>query len=90
MTLEISMCGYGWTLAVSDTLPSALSVACENIPILTYAVNQVGKFVKFTAVTFYGHGAALNYIFVDYGILDESNKPDYVCPSKKYIHNQGI
>ncbi len=91
MTLDIATCPHHWVRVASDTLPSAINVACENIPIQNYVINKVGRYVKFTAVNFHGSGSTLQYLHVntDYpnGIMSEN---DYICPSKIIDHLQYI
>ena len=82
ISLEISQCGSGWIQVASDILDSAIGKDCDQIPVKNYPVNQMGRFVRFVAVSFYGSGSVLQYFHVNVDFPDGvDSDPQFICPS---------
>ena len=65
--IEISMDGNGWSMVTQDTLDdkSDLQSNC-NVPLVTITWNEYVKarFVRFTALSYYGEGASLQFLSI--------------------------
>ena len=65
--IESSMDGNGWSLVKQDTLDddSDLQSNC-NVPMVTITWNEYVKarFVRFTALSYYGEGASLQFLSI--------------------------
>ena len=55
-----------WVHVLTDTLPSAQNMDCVDIGLHTYNLKQNGRYMKLVMKNYYGKGAALKYINVNY------------------------
>ncbi len=76
----------GWTTAVSATIPSAINVACENIPLHEYDIDQVARYVRFFVRSYYEKSASLNYFNIEYDAVNGVFDGDFVCQSKDLFY----
>ncbi len=63
--LEMSMDNTTWNLVVSDTLTDVRSTDKCQLPEETFCAYAHGRYVRFTALTYYDYGSGLNYITGD-------------------------
>ena len=56
------MKGSVWNVVASGTLPDARYRYCSDIPIVSIEGPFEVKFIKFTALNYYGIGAGLQYL----------------------------
>ncbi len=78
--IHIANCEHDWTEVVSDMLPDAQGVSCENIPLKEYTINRVGKYVRFMAITHYGAGPVLKYINIETDYPNGIQTDQMPCP----------
>ena len=82
ISIYISKCQSGFVEVISDILENANILDCANIPLHEYDINQVGRFVRFHAHSYYGASAGLNYFFIDYDYPSGLSNETYSCPGK--------
>ncbi len=61
-TLEVSYDTVVWKTVVQDRLPDASGSPDCHIPLVAFDVTAQARYVRFTAVSYFYHGAGLNYI----------------------------
>lgn len=79
--IDVAVCNSHWNQVVSDSLTSAIDLPCDQIPTQTVTIGQVGRYLKFTALSHYGVGSALQTFHVITADNAESSS-DYNCPRK--------
>lgn len=85
MSIEIFNCEYQWSQILITTLPSANPLTCDEIPLLTYPINQIARLIKLTALTYYNEAPALGFVDIDY-----TAKDCIFCPSVPILTNAGL
>ncbi len=81
--VEIGICGTDWISILSDTLTSAINKTCQDIPVIQYSVDLDGRYLKFTALDYYGEGSALQYFNVITTFPYQQIKlDDVICPGE--------
>ncbi len=78
--IYISKCPVGFERIINDTLADARNVEYDDIPIMTYDVDRVGRFVRLVMFTSYGSYPTLQYIHFDYDYPAGISNDPYVCP----------
>lgn len=54
-----------WVTVLEDTLASVNNVGVCKIPMVDFEVFAQGRYIRFTAITYYSRGAGLNYMTWD-------------------------
>ncbi len=57
-------------------------VDCQTVPVMTYDINEIARYVRFFALSYYNAGPALSYIHVDFDDPEGIKNDTYLCPGK--------
>ncbi len=60
--------------------------SCAQLLNHEYVINIVARYVKFTALTFYGDQSVLGYFNVDYDMSTTLEEGDVFCPGIFFIY----
>lgn len=87
--LYTANCPHVFKRIITDTLTSAINVACEDIPVMNYTIQEYGRYVRFVAYNYYGSSPALQYLHVDYDYPSGVFDGPIACPgkNKNYLQN---
>jgi hypothetical protein len=60
----VSADGASWTTVVNSSLASSINVPCASNPLQVFNTTAVApaRYLRFTALSYYGYRAALQYI----------------------------
>lgn len=59
--IDVSSDCRTWQRAVTSTLPNGRYLNCD-VPTIQFPVAKFGRYIRFTAINYYGYGAGLNYL----------------------------
>ena len=83
--IEISNCSLSdWLLTASDTIANVMTMACQDIPVHEYVVDQIARYVKFKATATYGYTAVLQYFYIHFDYPNGVMEEEFICPSRSY------
>lgn len=66
MSIEIFNCDFLWTPKITTLVPETNHQKCDEIPLHTYPIKEIGRLVKILAWSKYGSFAGLQYINIHY------------------------
>ena len=66
MSIKIFDCDFDWKEVLTTLVPESNDIACHEIPLETYPINQIGRLLRITALSFYQVIPALQFVSIDY------------------------
>ncbi len=78
--IYISKCKTAFERIITDTLADTRSVNCGDIPLMTYVINQYGRYVRVAMYNHFGSSPLLQYVHIDFDYPTRILTDPYVCP----------
>ncbi len=79
--LQISNCGFDWNLEYQNSFDDPLHLSnCEKPPLKTVAINEIGRFIRFMALSYYGLGPTLSYVKIETDYPNGIEENPQPCP----------